>query len=108
MAASSTALSSISPATSSASLMIPSMAGHCVPLASLPRFLKPLDLLVGFFEMGFQAGDEVTVGRLVDHLGQRFDDLLFGIVDVLQTMDQQVFHRFNVLCEDSHSISPFV
>jgi hypothetical protein len=26
--------------------------------------------------MGFQAGYKITVGRLVDHLGQRFDDLL--------------------------------
>ena len=56
------------------------------------RLLKPLDPLVGLFEMDFKAGDEITVGRLVDHL--------LGVVDVLQTMDQQIFHRFYVLGED--------
>jgi hypothetical protein len=43
-----------------------------------------------------------VAGRLFDHLGQGFNDLLFGVVDVLQTMDQQVLHRFNILGEDSH------
>ena len=56
------------------------------------RLLKPLDLLVGLFEMTFQPSDQVTVGRLLDHLGQRFDDLLLSI-DVLQTMDQQILNR---------------
>ena len=68
----------------------------------LEHLLKPLDLLVGLFEMAFQPGDEVAVGRLFDHLGKRFDDLLLSVIDVLQTMDQQVFHRFYVLGEDSH------
>jgi hypothetical protein len=52
--------------------------------------------------MTFQPGGEIAVSRLSDHLGKRFDDLLFGVVDVLQTMDQQVFHRFYVLGEDSY------
>ena len=68
----------------------------------LERLLEPLDLLVGLFEMTFQPSDQVTVGRLLDHLGQRFDDLLLSIIDVLQTMDQQILHRLYVLGEDSH------
>src|SRR4051794_255215 len=59
--------------------------------------VEPLDLLVGLFQMGFQPRDEVPVGGLIDHLGERFEDLLLRIVDVLQTMNEQVLHRFYVL-----------
>jgi hypothetical protein len=68
----------------------------------LEHLLKPLDLLVRLFEMTLQSGDQVMVGRLLDHFGQRFNDLLLGVIDVLQTMEQQVLHRFYVLGEDSH------
>ena len=85
---------------------MPSIAGHCGPAGLLAELLedllKPLDLLVGFFEMALKPGDQVAVGRFFDHLGQRFNDLLLGVVDVLQTMDQQVLHGFDVLGEDSH------
>ena len=64
--------------------------------------LKSLDLLVGFFEMALQPGDQIAVGRFFDHLGQRFDDLLLGVVDVLKTMKQQILHGFDVLGEKSH------
>jgi hypothetical protein len=43
----------------------------------LEHLLEPLGLLVGLLEMTFQSGDEIAVGRLFDHFGQRFDDLLF-------------------------------
>ena len=33
---------------------------------------------------------------LLGHLGQRFNDLLLGVIDILQTMDRQVLHRFYV------------
>jgi hypothetical protein len=39
---------------------------------------------------------KVAVGRLVDHLGQCFGDLLLGVIDVLQPMQQQLVHRFDV------------
>lgn len=70
-------------------LLDDTVAGHCVPLGSLPSFwkrlLKPLDLLIGLFEMAFQRGDEVAVRSPCRSLGQRFEDLLLGVIDVLQT-----------------------
>ena len=68
----------------------------------LEHLVKPLDLLVGLLEVALQPRDQVAVGRLLDHLGQRFNDLLLGVIDVLQTVDQQVLHRFYVLGEESH------
>jgi hypothetical protein len=78
--------------------MMPSMAGHFVPLASLPSLAKafrPLNLLVGLLEMVLEARDEVAIGRLIDHLGERLQDLLLRVVDVLKTVYEQVFHRFD-------------
>ncbi len=74
MAASSTALSSISPAVSSASLIKPSIAGQCgsagLLAELLEHLLEPLDLLVGLFRCDFEARDQIAVGRLLDHLRQ--------------------------------------
>jgi hypothetical protein len=83
-------LSSISPAVSG--FLDDSIDGralhHACLLAKLcERFLESLDLLFGLFEMVLQAGDKVSASCLVDHLRQRFENLLFGVIDVLQTMD---------------------
>jgi hypothetical protein len=71
MAASSTALSSISPAVSSLDDAVDRRtlrpAGLLAELLEHP--LKPLDLLAGLFEMAFQPGDEVAVGRFSIILG---------------------------------------
>jgi hypothetical protein len=37
-----------------------------------------------------QAGRELSVGRLVDHLRQYFHDLILGVVDVLQGVQEQI------------------
>jgi hypothetical protein len=58
----------------------------------LEDLLKPLDLLVGLFQMALQSRDQIAVGRLLDHLGQPFNDLLPGVTDILQTMD---LHRYD-------------
>jgi NTP pyrophosphatase (non-canonical NTP hydrolase) len=55
--------------------------------------------------MRLEAAREIAVGRLVDHLGQRLGDLLFGVIDVLQLMEEQIVHRLDVLAEDSHAVS---
>jgi hypothetical protein len=34
----------------------------------LENLLKPLDLLIGLFEMALQPRDQIAVGRLLDHL----------------------------------------
>src|SRR6185436_12998399 len=59
----------------------------------------------GFFEMIAQALAEIAIGCLVDHLGQRFYDLMFCVIDVLQAMNEQVVHCLNVLGEETHGSS---
>src|SRR5437764_4530521 len=49
----------------------------------LEDLVEALDLPFGFLEMSLQTLRQIAVGRLVDHLGQRLGDLLFGIVDVV-------------------------
>ena len=82
------------------------MAGQSVPDGCLAELLEdliqPLDLLVGFFEMSFQTLRQIAVGRLIDHLRQRLGDLLLGVIDVLQTVQQQVVHRLDVFRKQSH------
>ena len=41
-------------------------------------------------------GSQIAVRGFVDHLGQRFGDLLLGILDILQFVKKQIIHRANV------------
>ena len=68
----------------------------------LEDLLQAIDLGIGFFEMRFEAGGEITVGGLLDHLRQRPGDLLLGIIDVLQAVHEHVFHGCDVFGEKSH------
>ena len=56
--------------------------------------------------MGLKALLQLRISRLLDHLRQRFHDLLFGIVDVLQLVHEQVVHRLDVFREQSHRSDP--
>jgi len=38
---------------------------------------------------------------LLDHAGQRFEDVLLGVVNVFEGFDEQVFYRL-----DGHGFSP--
>ena len=49
-----------------------------------------------FAEVSLQALLELGLGRILDHFGQGFHDLVFGVVDVLQRMGEQVIHRLDV------------
>jgi 3-phenylpropionate/trans-cinnamate dioxygenase ferredoxin subunit len=44
----------------------------------------------------------------VDHLGKRLQDLVLGIVDVLQRMHEQVIHGLDVFGEHAHRLAPSV
>ena len=46
-----------------------------------------------------------AIGRLLDHVGQRLHDLVLGVVDVLQRVDEQIVHRLDVLGEEAHGDS---
>jgi hypothetical protein len=48
---------------------------------------------------------ELLVGRFFDHLRQRFEDLVFGIVNVAQSVHEQVVHRFDVFGKQAHGLS---
>src|SRR5689334_11482530 len=93
-------LSATSPAISSPSSINPSIARHSTPwglLAQLlERLIKALDLLLGFFEMVPEALREVLVRRLVDQLRQRFNDLILGVIDFLETVQEQLIHALDV------------
>jgi hypothetical protein len=54
--------------------------------------------------MILQTGREVAVGCLVDHLRQRLGDLVLGIIDILQAMQQHVVHCFDVFRKYSHTV----
>jgi hypothetical protein len=40
-----------------------------------------------------EGGFQVRIGRGLGHLGERLEDLPFGVVDVLQFVDEQVVQR---------------
>jgi hypothetical protein len=53
-------------------------------LAELLEYLiKPRDLVLGFLKMVSETLAQVAIGGFVDEFGQRFDDLVFGVIDVL-------------------------
>jgi hypothetical protein len=45
--------------------------------------------------------------RFFDHIGQRLQDLPFGVVDVAQRLDEKVVHRFDVLGKEAHVVPSF-
>ena len=49
---------------------------------------------------------QLRIARLLDHLRQRLGDLLFGVVDVLQRMDEQIVQRFDILRKKTHGAIP--
>jgi hypothetical protein len=59
-------------------------------------------LPLGFAEVSLQALLELGILRVLDHVGQGFNDLVLGIVDVLQRVQEQVVHRLDVFAEQSH------
>ena len=74
----------------------------------LENLVEARDLIFGLFEMVAQAFCELAIGRLIDQLGKRLHDLALGVVHVLETMHQQVIHRFNVFCEQAHEAAPYL
>ena len=63
----------------------------------LEDLLEPLDLLLGLAKVGLEGLLQLRIGRFLDHLGQRFRDLLLGVVDVLQRMDEEIVECLDVL-----------
>jgi hypothetical protein len=75
-------------------------AGHAValfPLRGVAKQLEDLlqtpDLALGLGPMLLECCLEVGIGRCFRHLGECFQDLTFGVVDVLQFVDEEVVQR---------------
>src|SRR5262249_51173866 len=68
----------------------------------LKHLLDALHLVPGLRQMRLKRLLELRVGRLFDHLRERFEDLVFGIVDIAQRVHEKVIHRFDVLGKQAH------
>jgi hypothetical protein len=65
----------------------------------LERLVETLDLLLRLFEMVLETLGQVTVRGFVDQFRQRLNDLVLGVVDVLQTVEQEVVHVLDFFAE---------
>jgi len=61
-------------------------------------------MAVRLVEMALEAGFEHFVTRLVDHARQRLRNLLLGIIDIPQRMDEEIVERRDILGEKSHGL----
>lgn len=52
--------------------------------------------------MRFERLSEVAIGSFIGELRECLDNLIFGLVNILQFVKHQIFHRFDILAEQSH------
>jgi hypothetical protein len=74
-------------------------AGHALGIMAMHAedLLDHLDLLFGFTQVRLERLLQLRVAGLFDHLRQRLRDLLLGVVDILQGVDEQIIQRLDVL-----------
>ena len=109
MAASKTALSSISPGR--VGFLDQAVDGWAVSAFRLltelgEDLVETLDLVLRIDHVRLKSGLQVGIRRHLRHFRNGFRKLLLGVVDVLQLMQEQAFHRFDVFGEDTHRHSP--
>jgi hypothetical protein len=73
----------------------------------LEHLFKPLHMRLGLIEMRQKTLLELLVGGLFRHFRQRLHELLFGIIDILQLVHEQVVHGFDVFGKESHCLILF-
>ena len=82
------------------------MAGHLTAFASdlvhHEDLLDPLDLILGLGQVVLEGLLELGVTDLLDHLRQRLGDLLLGVIDVLQGMDEEIVQGLDRLGKQTH------
>ena len=61
----------------------------------LEHLIEPLDLAFGFLAVGLQRLLQLLAVGFLDHARQGFEDLLLGVVDVLEGSDEQIVHRLD-------------
>ena len=64
----------------------------------LEDLLQPLDVGLGLGKVLGEAGLQLLVRRGLGHLGQRFNQLRFGAVQVVQLLDVQIAQSFEFHC----------
>lgn len=70
------------------------------------NLFEALDLTLGFLEVILERGLQLRIRRLLDHARQVFDDLAFGVIDVLQRVDEQIIQRPDGLAWHGHEFCP--
>jgi hypothetical protein len=73
----------------------------------LEHLLKARDVIFGFLKMMLQTRLEIAIAGLADHVRQRFENLLLGVIDILKLMDVKIVHGFDVSGEQAHKAAPF-
>jgi hypothetical protein len=66
------------------------------------HLIEPRDLAFRFLEVIFEPLGQIAISRFIDQLRQRFNDLVLGVIDVLETVQQKVIHRFDVFGKQAH------
>jgi hypothetical protein len=56
--------------------------------------------------MTLEALFELRIAGFFDHVGQRFHDLILGVINILQGVYEQVVHIFDVFGEEAHCYCP--
>ena len=78
--------------------MMPRMASQVLPRGVSPMISKTFSSRSTCpsvsLQMLFEAGLEIRILRGLGHLRQRLHDLLFGVVDVLEGIEEQVLEPF--------------
>ena len=64
--------------------------------------LDPVDVPLGFGEMGLERLLQLRAGRLLGHLGQRFQELLLSVKDVAQLVHEQVIECVDLFGKNAH------
>jgi hypothetical protein len=69
------------------------------------NFLQPRDMTLGLRKVLAKRLLKLRVGRFLDHLRERFHELLLRVVDVLQLMHEEIIERLDILGENPHGLS---
>jgi hypothetical protein len=68
----------------------------------LEYLLQTPDLLLRLPQMLLQPALELSIARILDHLGQRLYDLIFRVIDIPQPVLIEVFEAMDVFRKQAH------
>jgi len=75
-------------------------------LQFLERLVEPFDLPLRLPEMGLEPLFEFGIGRFRDHIRKGFFDLMFGVIDVLHGVQEEIPHCLHVCGKPTHGAPP--